>query len=147
MCRLRTRVALVSIAVGLVACSGGSGRDLVPYYDPQELFNASLPAANDITVTPPQPPASDVPGLLTGVIAAPPQPSPSPQAGGFGGGLNLGQTAATDQTTYEAFVVTTDTFGDLNAMTLYFLTGDPIVRRTARGGREDRRQSGQAGSS
>jgi hypothetical protein len=41
--------------------------------------------------------------------------------------LNLGQTAATDQTTYEAFVVTTGTFGDLNAITLYFLAGDPIV--------------------
>ena len=127
MCRMRTRIALVAVAVGLLACSSGSRRDLARYYDPQGLFNASLPAANDVTVTPPQPPASGVPGLLTGVIAAPPQPSPSPTVGGFGGGLNLGQTAPTDQTTYEAFVVTTDTFSDLNAMTLYFLTGDPIV--------------------
>jgi hypothetical protein len=127
MCRMRTRVALAMIAIGLLACSSSSGRDLARYYDPQGLFNASLPAANDITVTPPQPAASGVPGLLTGVIAAPPQPSPSPQSGGFGGGLNLGQTTPTDQTTYEAFVVTTDAFTDLNAMALYFLTGDPIV--------------------
>ena len=118
---------MLAVAIGLLACSSGRERDLARYYDPQGLFNASLPAANEVTVTPPQPPASGVPGLLTGVIAAPPQPSPSPAAGGFGGGLNLGQTSPTDQTTYEAFVVTTDTFSDLNAMTLYFLTGDPIV--------------------
>lgn len=127
MGRMKGRIGVTLLAIGLVACSGGSARDLGRYYDPQGLFNASLPVANDITVAPPQPPSNGVPGMLSGVIAAPPQPSPSPAAGGFGGGLNLGQSAPADQTIYEAFVFTTDTFADLDEMALYFLTGDPIV--------------------
>lgn len=119
------RALPATLLVALVACSGASGRSFARYYDPQGLFAANLPAANDITVTPPQP-SSSGPGILSGVIASPPQPSPSSQSA-LGGGLDLGQTASTDQTIYEAFVVTTDSFSSLADMTLYFLTRDPSI--------------------
>lgn len=122
---MRRPISLVLLAFALVACSGEGGRSFARYYDPQGLFSTNLPAANDITVTPPQP-ATTGPGILTGVIAAPPQPSPSSQST-FGGGFNIAQTTSTDQTIYEAFVVTTDEFPTLSDMTLYFLTGDPAV--------------------
>lgn len=119
----RTALAVVAAAV-LSACSGAPGRVFARYYDPRGLFSANLPAANDITVTPPQP-SPKGPSLLTGVLSAPPQPSPSPQSQ-FGGGL-IGQQAPSDQTVYQALVVTTDTFQDLSAMVLYFLTANPGV--------------------
>lgn len=115
----------MALLLALAACSSGSGRSFARYYDPQGLFTANLPAANDITVAPPQP-SSGGPGILSGVIASPPQPSPSPQSA-LGGGLDLGQTGSTDQTIYEAFVVTTDSFSSLSDMTLYFLTRDPSI--------------------
>ena len=118
----------MTAALGLVACSRGADRELSRYYDPEGLFTASLPTVNTLAVTPPQPRTQDSPGILSGVVAQPPAPSPSPQ-GQFGGGLaaGLSQTEPTDQTTYQAFVVTTDVFEDLSDMTLYFLTGDPSI--------------------
>ena len=124
---MRRFIVIAAASVVLVACSAGSGRDFARYYDPQGLFTTNLPAANVITVTPPQPASAGAPGLLAGVIAAPPQPSPSASTGTFGGGLNLGQTAPADQTIYEAFAVTTDTFQTLGDMSLFFLTGDPAI--------------------
>jgi hypothetical protein len=122
---MRRSASLVLFAFALVACSDDGGRSFARYYDPQGLFTTNLPAANDITVTPPQP-ATTGPGVLSGVIAAPPQPSPSSQ-NSLGGGFNIAQAPPTDQTIYEAFVVTTDAFPTISDMALYFLTGDPAI--------------------
>lgn len=112
-----------ALAIALAACSGDAGREFARYYDPRGFFVTSLPAANDITVTPPQS-EGDGPGLLTGVVASPPQPSPQPQAATSS---FLAPTEPTDQTIYEAFAVTTSGFDDLEQMGLYFLTGDPAI--------------------
>lgn len=121
----RSALILLALALGAASCSGAKDRELARYYDPEGLFTASLPAANDLSVTPPQTTRGE-PDLLSGVISQPPAPSPTPQAGG-GIGAGFAQPAATDQTTYEAFVVTTDGFEDLSDMTLYYLTGDPSI--------------------
>jgi hypothetical protein len=117
----------ILVAAGiLAACSSDTGRDFTTYYDPAGLFQTELPSANSITVAPPQP-STDGPGLLTGVIAEPPQPSPS-AAAGFGAASSfITAQQPTDQTIYEAFAYTTGTFDDLDAMVLFFLTGDPTV--------------------
>jgi hypothetical protein len=119
---VRRATAFLAAAVLLGGCSGGTGRELSPYYDPQGYFRADLPTANEITVTPPQTGAPG-PGLLTGVIASPPQPSPSPSSA-LGTGALLATQPETDQTTYEAFAFSTKSFSDLDEMALYFLTGD-----------------------
>jgi len=121
---VRPTTAFLAGALLLAACSGGTARELSPYYDPQGYFHADLPTANEITVTPPQTGATG-PGLLTGVIASPPQPSPSPSSAIGGGDMLAAQTQPqTDQTTYEAFALSTTSFSDLDEMALYFLTGD-----------------------
>lgn len=107
----------------LAACSQDSGRDFARYYDQQGLFVVDLPSANDITVAPAQP-AEEGPGLLTGVVSSPPVPSPAPQTG-FGLGVTASEEP--DQTTYRAFAVTSDGFTTLEEMTLFFVTGDPLV--------------------
>ena len=124
---MRRNIALLAlVALTLVGCGAASGRDLATYYDPEGFFSTRLPAANAISVTPPQP-ASTGPGLLTGVVASPPQPSPSPSTG-FGGSNLLGNTQApTDQTIYEAFAFTTDSFETLDDMAYTLLTGDPSI--------------------
>lgn len=116
------------VAVLLAACSGSKSRAFERYYDPQGLFSTDLPAGNDVSETPPQPGASGAPGLLAGVVSQPPQPSPSP-ASQFGGGLSqfTQQQTQGDQTLYEVFAVTTDSFKDVSEMVLFFLTGDPAV--------------------
>ena len=122
--RKRYPYAGTLIAVlALAACSQDSGRDFARYYDEQGLFIVDLPSANDITVAPPQP-AEEGPGLLTGVVSSPPAPSPAPQSG-FGLGVTAGEEP--DQTTYRAFAVTSDGFTTLEEMTLFFVTGDPLV--------------------
>jgi hypothetical protein len=119
------RIAICTLAAAaLAACSQGSGREFARYYDPQGIFATNLPAANDLQVTPPQA-SSDGPQLLTGVVATPPQPSPSPQTG-LGGTL-VDTTTQTDQTTYQVLAVQTDGFADLDEMALYYLTGDPAI--------------------
>ena len=110
-------------ALALAACSQDTGRDFARYYDGQGLFTLDLPSANDITVAPPQP-AEEGPGLLTGVVSSPPAPSPAPQSG-FGFGVTASEEP--DQTTYRAFAVTSDGFTTLEEMTLFFVTGDPLV--------------------
>jgi hypothetical protein len=124
---VRRALGILVVAGTLAACSGGATtREFATYYDPAGLFRTELPAANAITVAPPQP-SVDGPGLLTGVIASPPQPSPS-AATAFGGASSFVTAAQpTDQTIYEAFAYTTGSFGDLDEMTLFFLTGDPSV--------------------
>ena len=124
----RTAIATAMAAMALVACSTGKNRDFAVYYDPEGLFSASLPAANDIAVAPSQPP-SQGPSVLTGVVSTPPAPSPSPSSA-FGGGLTdlaAQTTGPQDQTVYEALAVTTGTFQDLPQMALAFLTGNPVV--------------------
>jgi hypothetical protein len=112
--------------LALVACAQDRGREFAKYYDPQGMFVANLPAANDLAVTPAQA-SVDGPELLSGVVATPPQPSPS-AAAGVGGGLGLATTTEQpDQTIYRVLVVSTDTFADLDEMVLYFLTRDPII--------------------
>ena len=124
----RVPTLLVSLIALLpcVACAKDSGREFARYYDEQGMFALNLPAANDITVTPPQP-AESGPGLLTGVVSSPPAPSPSPASGAFGGGIDVAAQGEPDQTIYQAFAVTADGFDDLDQMALYFLTGNPIV--------------------
>jgi hypothetical protein len=119
------RILICAVAAAaLAACSQSSGREFARYYDPQGIFATNLPAANDLQVTPAQA-TSDGPQLLTGVIATPPQPSPSPQSA-LGGSL-FDTTTQTDQTTYQVLAVQTDGFADLDEMALYYLTGDPSV--------------------
>lgn len=127
MRRLAALSLVAAAAVSLAACTRTGGRELARYYDPAGQFSADLPLANDISVTGPQPAASG-PALVTGVVSSPPQPSPSPTGQLPNIGANFTQrTQATDQTVYEAFVVTTDSFADMSAMALAFLTGDPSV--------------------
>jgi hypothetical protein len=114
-----------ALAVALVACSGDSGREFARYYDPQGLFATNLPAANDITVTPPQS-GGEGPGLLTGVVASPPQPSPAAQSATTSA-FQIAPTESPDQTIYQAYAFTTSDFDDLEEMGLYFLTGDPAI--------------------
>ena len=118
-------VSLISL-LPCIACAHDSGREFARYYDEQGMFALNLPAANDITVTPPQP-AQDGPGVLTGVVSSPPAPSPSPASGAFGGGIGMAAQGEPDQTIYQAFAVTADGFDDLDQMALYFVTGNPIV--------------------
>ena len=126
MNRVLATAAVISLL--LAACSGSKGRDFERYYDPQGSFSTDLPVGNDVTQAPAQPGASGAPGLVAGVVSQPPQPSPSP-ASQFGGGLSsiTQQQAAADQTTYEVFAVTTDSFQNVSQMVLYFLTGDPAI--------------------
>jgi hypothetical protein len=124
----RTVIATALAAMALLACSTGKNRDFARYYDPEGLFSANLPAANDIAVAPSEPP-SQGPSVLTGVVSTPPAPSPSPSSA-FGGGLTdltAQTTQPQDQTVYEALAVTTGTFQDLPQMALAFLTGNPVV--------------------
>jgi hypothetical protein len=124
----RVPTLLVSLITLLpcIACAHDSGREFARYYDGQGMFALNLPAANDITVAPPQP-AQDGPGVLTGVVSSPPAPSPSPASGAFGGGIDVAAQGEPDQTIYQAFAVTADGFDDLDQMALYFVTGNPIV--------------------
>jgi hypothetical protein len=123
----RVPTLLVSLITLLpcVACAHDSGREFARYYDEQGLFALDLPAANDITVTPPQA-AESGPGFLTGVVSSPPAPSPSPASGAFGG-IDVAAQGEPDQTVYQAFAVTADGFDDLDQMALHFLTRNPIV--------------------
>jgi hypothetical protein len=124
---VRRAAAIVVLSVTAAACQGSGGRTLTTYYDPQGLFRTQLPAANTITVAPPSStPASSGPALLSGVVAEPPQPSPSPSTALPASSLLAAQPSA-DQTIYEAFVYTTTSFADLDQMTLFFLTADPAV--------------------
>ncbi|MGZ8624779.1 MAG: hypothetical protein ACXWYQ_11525 [Actinomycetota bacterium] len=123
----RSVVLVLLLAMALAACTTSKDRALGRYYDPEGLFTASLPTANTVSVTPSQP-GENGPGILSGVISQPPVPSPSPQGQlGSGIGQGLSQTAPSDQTIYEAFVVTTDVFDGLSDMSLYFLTSDPTI--------------------
>jgi hypothetical protein len=122
----RTAIVAVLAAMSLVACSSGRSRDFARYYDPEGLFSANLPEANDIAVTPAQP-TSQGPSVLAGVVSTPPQPSPSPSSG-IGALGSIGQTTGPqDQTIYEALAVTTGSFQDLPQMALALLTGNPVV--------------------
>jgi hypothetical protein len=59
------------------------------------------------------------------VVAAPPQPSPSPTSAFTS--FNAAPTGVSDQTIYQALVVATGTFRDLDEMVLFYLTGDPAI--------------------
>ena len=121
----RTAVVLLAIGLVLVACGSGKSRTFHRYYDPLALFSIDLPVDNSEQVTPAQTGASDQPSILSGVVSAPPQPTQEDNQI-FGGQL-LNQQAPADQTIYEMFVVSTDTFSNLQDMVLYFLTADPAV--------------------
>lgn len=120
-------LAVLAVATLVAGCARAPSRDLARYYDPQGLFAADLPAANRLTVTPAQQ-GQDAASVLSGVVATPPQPSPT-ASGQLGGGIAsfAQQAQAGDQTLYEVLVVTTDGFESLEAMVLYFLTADPSI--------------------
>jgi len=122
----RSAAFLVMVVLTLAACGGGKSRSFDRYYDPQALFATDLPRGNDVTVATPQEPSPDGPVILGGVVSAPPQPSADAGSVGFIGG-NLSQQTTTDQTVYEMFAVTTDSFIDVRDMVLTFLTSDPNV--------------------
>jgi hypothetical protein len=125
--RVRAGLGLVLAGALLTACGEGQGRELARYYDPQGLFSADLPAANSVTVAPiRRAPAG--PSLLSGVVASPPQPSPT-ESSALGGqfGAIAQQAPVGDQTLYQILAVRTDTFDSVQAMDLYFLTGDPAM--------------------
>jgi hypothetical protein len=126
--RARAGVGIVLACLALASCSGSANRDLARYYDPEGLFRADLPAANTLSVTPPQA-GQRTASILSGVVATPPQPSASPSSAlGDPLGAGIGQQApAGDQTMYEVFVVTTNNLDSLDAMTSYFLTADPSI--------------------
>jgi hypothetical protein len=123
---VRRSLAALAVALSLAACSGEGGREFARYYDPRGLFTTNLPAANDITVTPPSS-AGEGPPLLTGVISTPPVPSPEPQSAFGGAAFDVSQTEPPDQTVYRAFAITTTEFDDLDQMGLFLLTGQPSV--------------------
>jgi hypothetical protein len=123
---VRRSIGAFALVLALAACAGEGGREFARYYDPRGLFTTNLPAANDITVTPPST-AGEGPSLLTGVISSPPVPSPEPQAGFGGGAFDVSQTEPPDQTVYRAFAITTAEFDDLDQMGLFLLTGEPSV--------------------
>lgn len=117
---------MVALGLALGACTSAQSRDFHSYYDPQGLFSTYLPLGNDVTVASPQPNPTG-PSVVAGVVSQPPQPTPSPQQlGGFGQGFGQ-QAAPEDQTIYEVFVVTTDTFSSVGDMALFFLTSDPSI--------------------
>jgi hypothetical protein len=122
---VKRSVAAGVLALALVSCSGEGGREFARYYDPAGLFTTNLPAANDITVTPPQS-GGEGPSLLTGVVSSPPLPSPAAQ-GGLGGAFDFSQSQPQDQTVYRAFAITTTGFDDLDQMGLFLLTGEPSI--------------------
>jgi hypothetical protein len=125
--RIRTAVGGVLVAAMLTGCAQAQNRDLARYYDPQGLFSADLPAANRVSVTAPQQGQGSA-SVLSGVVAAPPQPSASPASQLPGGLTGVAQQAPpSDQTLYQVLVVTTDGFASLESMALYFLTGDPSI--------------------
>jgi hypothetical protein len=121
---VKRSIAASILALAVAACSDDGGREFARYYDPQGLFTTNLPAANEITVTPPQM-GGEGPSLLTGVISSPPLPSPEPQAGLTA--FDLSQTEPPDQTVYRAFAITTNDFEDLDQMGLFLLTGEPSI--------------------
>jgi hypothetical protein len=124
---LRAAPGLLLLAVVLGGCAPTQSRDLATYYDPRGLFSADLPAANNVSVTAAQRGDAGA-SLLSGVVASPPEPSPT-SASAIGGGLGaLAQQAPSgDQTLYQVLVVTTDAFDSVDAMHLAFLTGRPSV--------------------
>jgi hypothetical protein len=126
MC-VRARIGPLLAGAVLASCVPAQSRELATYYDPRGLFSADLPAANSVTVTAAQRGAAGA-SVLSGVVASPPQPSPS-GAAGLGGGFGaIAQQAPTgDQTLYQVLVVTTDAFDPLESMYVYFLTGRPSV--------------------
>lgn len=124
---LRAIVSGLALGLALAACASPKERELLRYYDPEHLFSARLPAANTISVLPPQQ-VEEGPSLLSGVISQPSLPSPSPPSrfGGIGEGLGQPPTPP-DRTVYEALAVSTETFDDLQDMALFFITGDPSI--------------------
>jgi hypothetical protein len=92
----------LALGLTLAACSSGTSTATERYYDPAGLFSARLPAANDILVMPKQRVENSEP-LLSGVLALPPQASPSP------GALSVGTQPVTQQDTaiYAVFAVQT----------------------------------------
>ncbi|MDP9233346.1 MAG: hypothetical protein M3P01_02195 [Actinomycetota bacterium] len=106
--------AAIALALMLGSCSGGAHRPLERYYDPQGLFSADLPAANEVSVLPPQN-SSSGPSLLSGVSSAPASATPS---AGAGTDLGVGTSVQSDQTQYRVFVLTGDTYATVQDLSL-----------------------------
>jgi hypothetical protein len=125
--RLRAGLGILLAGALLAGCASGQSRELARYYDPRGLFSADLPAVNSVAVTPARR-GQGGSSVLSGVVASPPQPSPSASSAlGGGFGALAQQQPAGDQTLYQVLVVSTDAFDSVESMDLYFLTGDPAV--------------------
>lgn len=115
---VRKLVPVLVLVLSLGACSGGSSPDTQRYYDPTGLFSARLPAANDILVVPGQELEGSKP-LLSGVLALPPEASPSPNGMGIGGGVV--PNTRTDSAIYAVYAVDatgSKTLGELGSSLL-----------------------------
>jgi hypothetical protein len=94
----RRLVPVAVAALGLLAgCSSSTPLTTQRYYDPGGFFSAQLPSANQLVVMPVQKISTEL-DLLSGVVALPQTPSPSPSQA-FGGNA-LGQPATQTDTAW-----------------------------------------------
>lgn len=116
---VRRLLAVAALVGAAAACGAGAGRALSPYHDPEGRFSVLLPIEDDVAPSGPQQAASG-PGLLSGVVATPPQASP---ASGTALGSSLTASADTDRTRFQILIVDGSGFASVGALSLYFLTG------------------------
>jgi hypothetical protein len=124
----KTVLILASLAALGVSCSNGlPSSPTQRYYDPSGFFSAQLPENNDVLVMPSQNVAGALP-LLSGVLAVPPQPSPSPSSA-FGGSGFLQPVTQQDTSVYSVFAINAKRVKSLRALASALLseTANPKV--------------------
>jgi hypothetical protein len=117
---MRRVLPLLAVLATLAACSNGQSVTTQRYYDPAGLFSTRLPAANDLLVMPKQAIEGNAP-LLSGVLAIPPQASPSPSTQPFGGGIQ--PVTQQDTAIYGVFVVRAAGVNSVGDLATTLLTG------------------------
>jgi hypothetical protein len=122
MVDMRKWGAAVAVSMALVACSTSSSPTTTRYYDPNGLFSTQLPEPNDVLVMPPQR-IPGTPALLSGVLALPPQPSPTPSNQPFGGGIGQTTNQPQDTAIYGVFVVKAGQYSKIEELVRALLSG------------------------